>query len=880
MKHTSHIRQLFLNFFKQHKHIIIQSSSLVPYNDPSLMFTNSGMLQFKNIFTGDEKASFSRATTSQKCVRAGGKHNDLDNVGYTARHHTFFEMLGNFSFGDYFKEDAIEFAWKFLTTELGLSKEKLYITIYHNDEEAYKIWHKITGFGNEKIIRIATNDNFWSMGDLGPCGPCSEIFYDHGEHIFGGLPGQPNSDGDRYVEIWNLVFMQYEQLANGERVKLPKACIDTGMGLERITAVMQDVHDNYDIDLFKNIIEEIKELSNVQIKDENTASYRIIADHMRSSCFLLAEGVSPSNEGRGYVLRRIMRRAMRHVHQLGCKDPLLHRLVSIINKEMGEAYPELIRAQNLIVTTLKQEEERFLNTLDKGLKLLDIETADLKAGNMLSGYVAFKLYDTYGFPFDLTKDILDRKQILINKQEFEDAMQAQRELARKAWIGSGDQTISEIWFDIYNKFGVTEFLGYESTAAQAQVIALIMDNKIVEKVDVIGKKFAVVLNQTPFYGESGGQIGDIGQITAHNQNLKLEVYDTKKYLGKLHVHFSVLNSGNIKVGDIINVEINEEYRNKLRANHTVTHLLHAILKNKLGRHVTQKGSLVASDRLRFDISHNKAITKEEILSIEQIINKIIYQNIPVSTIKQSIDDAINDGAVALFGEKYDEEVRVVSIVQEYELISKELCGGTHVKRTGDIGLFKIISESAIAAGIRRIEAITGEEALKFVHNQEKILTQLSELLLVSIDELKSRAESLMEDKRILEKDLVKLRKNYMTLMFEKDNHEKIGNISLMHDTVDNVPIRELRSLVEELKSKFNNTVIVIISTIDTKLSVVIGISKDITSKVSAIELSQMTASILGGTGGGGKIDLAQSGGIYREKIPEVMGKIREKLQNI
>ncbi|AIL65502.1 Alanine--tRNA ligase [Rickettsiales bacterium Ac37b] len=880
MKHTNHIRELFLNFFRTHNHTIAPSSPLVPYNDPSLMFTNSGMVQFKNIFTGDEKALFTRAATSQKCVRAGGKHNDLDNVGYTARHHTFFEMLGNFSFGDYFKQEAIEFAWNFLTTELAIPKQKLYVTIYHDDEEAYKIWHKITGFGDEKIIRIATDDNFWSMGDLGPCGPCSEIFYDHGDRILGGLPGQPNSDGDRYVEIWNLVFMQYQQLSNGERIKLPKASIDTGMGLERIAAVMQNVHDNYDIDLFKNIIEEIQELSNVPVKIENAASYRIIADHMRSSCFLLADGVSPSNEGRGYVLRRIMRRAMRHVHQLGCKDPLLYKLVPIINKEMSEAYPELIRAEGLITNTLQQEEERFLTTLDKGLKLLDLEAKDLKTGDTLSGNVAFKLYDTYGFPFDLTKDILDRKQILINEPEFETAMQAQRELARKAWVGSGEQTVSEIWFEIYNKFGATEFLGYESPSAQAKVIALILDNKIVEKVDVIGKKFAIVLNQTPFYAESGGQMGDIGNITDNNQGIKLEVYDTKKYLSKLHVHFVTLVSGGIKIDDIVNAEINEEYRNKLRANHTVTHLLHATLKAQLGSHVAQKGSLVASDRLRFDMSHNKPITKEEILLIEQTINRIIYQNIPISTVKQSIDDAIKSGAEALFGEKYEEEVRVVSVSKNNNLISKELCGGTHVNRTGDIGLFKIISESAIAAGIRRIEAVTGEEAVKVIHQQEKTLVQLSELLLVPVEDLSSRVTSLINDKKILEKDLTKLRKDYLMSIFEKNYHEKIGDISFMHHIVDNIPVKELRSLVEDLKNKFNNAVIIIISNIDTKLSVIIGVSKDITARISAVELSQLSATILGGAGGGGKSDLAQSGGIYSEKIPEVIAMIKDKLQNI
>jgi alanyl-tRNA synthetase len=712
---TNHIRSEFINYFVKNDHTEVHASSLIPHNDPSLMFVNSGMVQFKNVFTGLEIRDYNRATSSQKSVRAGGKHNDLENVGYTARHHTFFEMLGNFSFGDYFKEKAIFYAWDLLTKNFALDKNKLYVTVYHTDDEALNLWKKIAALPDERIIRITTNDNFWSMGDTGPCGPCSEIFYDHGPHIPGGLPGTPEQDGDRYIEIWNMVFMQFEQVDKETRLELPKKSIDTGMGLERIAAVLQGVHDNYDIDLFKELIATSEELTKSKAEGSAKFSHRVIADHLRSSAFLIADGVMPSNEGRGYVLRRIMRRAMRHVHILGAKEPLMYRLLPTLVSLMGEAYPELKRAEDFISAIFKQEEERFRTTLDRGLKLVEEETTHIQSGGVFSGDVAFKLYDTYGFPLDLTEDILKSKNISIDHDEFRNKMNEQKDRARKAWSGSGEAKTDSLWFDIQSAHGATEFLGYSITEAQATALDLIVDKKSIESINEHGTPFILIANQTPFYGESGGQMGDIGTIILDHAHIK--VTDTKKHLGNIHAHYCILEKGSINKGDIVTLKIDIVHRNNIRANHSATHILHAVLRETLGKHISQKGSLVAEHRLRFDISHPSSITQEQKILIEDKVNHIIMQNSEVKTVLMSTEDAITQGAMALFGEKYDSEVRVVSMGprqhsddQEYSI---ELCGGTHVKRTGDIGAFKIVSESAIAAGIRRIEAVTGHYVIDY-----------------------------------------------------------------------------------------------------------------------------------------------------------------------
>ncbi|MCW5747314.1 MAG: alanine--tRNA ligase, partial [Alphaproteobacteria bacterium] len=751
MATASEIRRTFLEFFRANDHEVVASSPLVPRNDPTLMFTNAGMVQFKNVFTGLEKRPYSRAATSQKCVRAGGKHNDLENVGYTARHHTFFEMLGNFSFGDYFKERAIELAWNLITKEYGLGKERLLVTVYHTDDDAAGYWKKIAGLPDSKIIRIPTSDNFWAMGDTGPCGPCSEIFYDHGEGIPGGPPGSADADGDRFIEIWNLVFMQFEQVTREQRVDLPRPSIDTGMGLERLAAVLQGKHNNYDIDLLRALIEASAHATGVDPDGPQAPSHKVIADHLRATSFLIADGVLPSNEGRGYVLRRIMRRAMRHAHMLGAKDPLMYRLVPELVHQMGDAFPELLRAQALITETLKLEETRFRATLGTGLRLLEEETAGLGAGGTLKGDVAFRLYDTYGFPLDLTQDVLRARHIGVDLDGFNQAMAAQKAKARAAWAGSGEAASEAIWFDLHERVGATEFLGYDADTAEGKIVALLADGKEVASLKA-GQRGQVIVNQTPFYGESGGQMGDSGTIAAGGGSFA--VSDTLKKLGDVHVHVGEVTAGEIKVGDDVNLAIDATRRAALRAHHSATHLLHKALRNHLGAHVTQKGSLVAPDRLRFDISHNKAIAPGELRAVEDEVNARIRLNSPVETRLMTPDEAVKSGAMALFGEKYGDEVRVLSMGgAEGETYSVELCGGTHARRTGDIGLFKIVSESAVAAGVRRIEAVAGASAESYVREQGERLAEAAAALRVRPDELPARIATLVEAQRKLEREI-------------------------------------------------------------------------------------------------------------------------------
>ena len=872
---ASDIRKGFLDFFAKNGHEVRPSSSLVPHNDPTLMFTNAGMNQFKNVFTGAETLPFTRAATSQKCVRAGGKHNDLDNVGYTARHHTFFEMLGNFSFGDYFKETAIEHAWNLLTKDFGLNKEKLYVTVYHTDDEAYGIWKKLTGFADEKIIRIDTNDNFWSMGDTGPCGPCSEIFYDHGEHIAGGLPNTPEADGDRYIEIWNLVFMQYEQLASGERISLPKPSIDTGMGLERISAVMQGVHDNYDIDLFQNLIAASKDFSG---NSGHETSHRVIADHLRSSCFLIADGVLPSNEGRGYVLRRIMRRAMRHAHQLGCKDPLMYQLVPSLLTEMGAQYPELKRAEASITENLRAEEERFKQTLERGLKLLDEETTNLTKGAKLAGESAFKLYDTYGFPLDLTQDILRNKGLEVDTDGFEKAMENQREMAKAAHKGSGDVATGKIWFELKEKLGANKFLGYEADSAEAKIIAIVKDGAEVASANASDKVF-VVLDQTPFYGESGGQVGDIGYFTLATSHQPLAtISNTSKPLDDFFVHEATLKSA-IKIGDKITAQIDVKNRNSIRANHSATHLLHKALRDVLGEHVTQKGSQVTADRLRFDISHNKPVSRAEIAEVEKRVNKIIWQNTPITTQILSADEAINAGAMALFGEKYGDKVRVLSMgLDGKKSYSVELCGGTHARATGDIGLFKIISESAVAAGIRRLEAVTGAGAFAYLSEQENTLREIAGALKVAVSDVPARIEQVMAERKKLEKDLADAKKQLALGgggAGAEVKPEQIGKYSFIAKSFDGLDPKELRELAEGYIKQAD--ICVVATVVEGKVSVVVAVSKAHSGAISAVTLVQAAVAELGGKGGGGKPDLAQGGGADANALPKAIEKIKEMI---
>ena len=842
------------------------SAPLVPDNDPTLMFVNAGMVPFKNSFTGLEAREIPRATSSQKCVRAGGKHNDLDNVGYTARHHTFFEMLGNFSFGDYFKDEAITHCWNMLTKVWGLDPARLTATVYHTDDEAFDLWRKIAGLPEERIIRIATDDNFWSMGDTGPCGPCSEIFYDHGDHIEGGPPGSPNEDGDRFIEIWNLVFMQYERHEDGSQVDLPKPSIDTGMGLERIAAVLQGVHDNYDTDTFRNLIEASEELTATKAEGAQMASHRVIADHLRSTSFLIADGVLPSNEGRGYVLRRIMRRAMRHAHILGAKEPLMHRLVGNLAAEMGAAFPELIRAQPLIEETLRQEETRFRQTLDKGIKLLNGATAGMKAGDVLPGEVAFKLYDTYGFPYDLTEDALRAQGFGIDASGFNAAMDNQKAMARAAWKGSGAKASDDIWFDIAERTGSTEFTGYTATESEGQVLAIIRDGAEVDNAKA-GDEVIVITNQTPFYGESGGQNGDAGTISTA-KGLNAVVSDTGKPLGRLHAHHAKIEAGEIAVDDVVQLRIDARRRDAIRANHSATHLLHAALRGRLGEHVSQKGSMVAPDRLRFDFSHNQALDAADIAAIEAEVNAQIRGNRDISTRLMTPDDAVAAGALALFGEKYGDEVRVLSMGEETakadtKPYSVELCGGTHVKALGDIALFTVISEGAVASGIRRIEALTGEAARLHLGSREAQLKDVAAQLKTGVDDVAARLESLLSERKKMEKELsdakTKLAMAGGSGGGEKAEAEKINDISYLGQVIADIEPKALRGLAEEQLKELGSGIVTIVAANENANTVVVGISADLTDKFKAPDLVQAATQAMGGKGGGGRPEMAQGG---------------------
>ena len=873
------IRKAFLDYFRREGHEVVPSSPLVPRNDPTLMFTNAGMVQFKNVFTGLETRPYTRATTAQKCLRAGGKHNDLDNVGYTARHHTFFEMLGNFSFGDYFKEGAIEYAWRLVTKEFGLPVERLLVTVYVDDDEAFELWKKIAGLPDEKIIRIAGSDNFWSMGDTGPCGPCSEIFYDHGEHVPGGPPGSPDEDGDRFVEIWNLVFMQYDQVTPEERVPLPKPSIDTGMGLERIAAVLQGTHDNYEIDLFRHLISAIEEISSVKAEGERKASHRVVADHLRATAFVIADGVLPSNEGRGYVLRRIMRRAIRHLEMLGVKEPSFHKLVPVLVAEMGDAYPELREAQTLIQDTMLLEETRFRETLSRGLKLLEEAAAGLKAGDVFPGEVAFKLYDTYGFPLDLTEDVLRARGITVDKAGFDAAMEEQRKRARQAWAGSGEEKEDAVWFALADEVGASEFLGYETEEAEATLQAIVRGG---ERVDALeeGEEAALVFNQTPFYPESGGQVGDKGVIRTRSGAL-FRVTDTQKRAGSVIAHLGVLEKGTLKVGEEAHLEVDHELREHTRRHHSATHLLHEALRQVLGTHVVQKGSLVAPDRLRFDFAHPKAMSPEEIHKVEDLVNRVIAQNDEVTTRLMSIDEAKKAGAMALFGEKYDDEVRVVAMGKQPEgtgnkdTFSLELCGGTHVSRTGDIGVLKIVSEGAIAGGVRRVEALAGTKALEYLEKQERLLHETAALLKITPEQVPERVAALLEERKKLQKELAETKKKLaMGGAGAEEKPEEIGGVKVLIKRVEDIPPKELRDLANALKGKVGSGVVVVIDVVDGKVAIVAAVSDDLKDRINAVELVRAAAPAVGGKGGGGRPELAQAGGPDASKAGEAVDAVR------
>jgi alanyl-tRNA synthetase len=864
----------------------VPSSPLVPRNDPTLMFTNAGMVQFKNVFTGLEKRPYVRAVSSQKCVRAGGKHNDLDNVGYTARHHTFFEMLGNFSFGDYFKERAIELAWRLVTKEYGVPADKLMVTVYIDDDEAFDLWKKIAGLPEKKIVRIAGADNFWAMGETGPCGPCSEIFYDHGEHIWGGPPGTPEADGDRFVEIWNLVFMQYEQLTADKRVDLPRPSIDTGMGLERIAAVLQGTHDNYKIDLFGALIEAVADLTGVDPDGEQKASHRVIADHLRAAAFLIADGVLPSNEGRGYVLRRIMRRGMRHAQLLGAKDPLMWRLVPVLVREMGQAYPELHRTDAMITETLKLEETRFRSTLERGLAILEDASKTLKKGDMFDGVTAFTLYDTYGFPLDLTQDALRPRGIGVDIAAFSDAMEEQRKKARASWAGSGEAADEAVWFGIREKIGGTEFLGYETESAAGVVSALVRDGKEVDALKK-GDSGAVVLNQTPFYGESGGQVGDTGVMTA--DGVRFKVTDTQKHLGDVFVHIGVVEEGTLKVGAALALEVDHHRRGTIRKNHSATHLLHEALRQVLGDHVAQKGSLVAPDRLRFDFSHPKPMSAEEIERVEDIANEFVLQNAPVVTRVMALDDARASGARALFGEKYGDEVRVVAMGQNPLTTaggntmgwSVELCGGTHVRRTGDIGLISVVGESGVAGGVRRIEALTANTARANLNNQARFAKATAADLRVPIEDVQSRVVSLLDERRRLERELSDAKKKLAMGGGSNDAADgirAIGGANFMPRIVHGIELKDLRSLADEGKKQVGSGVVAIVGISDDgKAGLVVGVTDDLVKRFNAVDLVRKGAEALGGKGGGGRPDMAQAGGPDASKADAALAAIEAAL---
>ena len=884
MQTTNQIRDVFLKFFETRGHQIVASSPLVPRNDPTLLFTNAGMVQFKNVFTGIESRDYSRAVTSQKCVRAGGKHNDLENVGYTARHHTFFEMLGNFSFGDYFKENAIQYAWELVTKDLGLPKEKLLVTVYSEDEDAATLWKKVAGLNDERIIRIPTSDNFWAMGDTGPCGPCSEIFFDHGEHVEGGPPGSSNEDGDRFIEIWNLVFMQYEQVTKDERIELPKPSIDTGMGLERIAAILQGTHDNYEIDLMRSLIEASAHVSNTDPDGSGKVSHRVIADHLRASSFLIADGVLPSNEGRGYVVRRIMRRAMRHAHILGCVEPLMWRLVSALTKQMGEAFPELIRAESLIVETLKLEETRFKETLARGLRQLEDATNKLADTENLPGEVAFKLYDTYGFPLDLTQDILRGQGKKVDLVGFDKAMAEQKAVARAAWSGSGELATESFWLDIRDQISATEFLGYSTEFAEGEIVGLIINGESVKTTDgfCTDHEAIIICNQTPFYAESGGQVGDTGYLKIGTK-ASFRVKDVQKRVGDLFTHIGVIENGAFSIGDAVEMNVDTEHRSCLRANHSATHLLHESLRRHLGDHVTQKGSLVDTQKLRFDFSHSRPVEAQTLKMVEHEVNEQIRGNTEVVTQLMQPEDAINSGAMALFGEKYGEEVRVVSM-GKYEVdapkarYSTELCGGTHVSRTGDIGTFRLISEGAVASGVRRVEATTAKGAIEYFNAKEKILNLTARFLKSTPEQVPDRVSNLLEDKKKLENEISELRRKLANAKFddlENNDSIKIGNVSFLGKVIQGVPPRELKNIVDGFKKEVGSGIVSVAGSFDKKASLVVGVTEDLCGKYDAVALVQHGVTALDGKGGGGRPDMAQAGGSNIEDLSEAIERIKD-----
>ena len=887
MAGVSEIRASFLDFFAKSGHEIVPSSPLVPRNDPTLMFTNAGMVQFKNAFTGQETRAVPRAASSQKCVRAGGKHNDLDNVGYTARHHTFFEMLGNFSFGDYFKDRAIEFAWNLITKEFGIDKKRLTVTVYHDDDQAFSIWKKVSGLSDSRIVRIATADNFWQMGDTGPCGPCSEIFFDHGDKIPGGPPGSKDADGDRFVEIWNLVFMQFEQRAPGDRVPLPKPSIDTGMGLERIAAVLQGKHDNYDIDLFQALIAASVAAIGVEAKGEAAASHKVIADHLRASSFLIADGVLPSNEGRGYVLRRIMRRAMRHAHILGAREPVMYKLVPALERQMGDAYPELIRAHALITETLKLEETKFKRTLDNGLKLLGESSAGLKKGAVLPGEVAFKLYDTFGFPLDLTEDALRPRGISVDTSGFNAAMKKQKEAAKAAWKGSGEAATESLWFDIKDKAGASEFLGYDTESAEGIVSALVAGGKETKRLDA-GAEGAIIVSQTPFYGESGGQAGDTGIIKGAGGAI-FRVADTQKKLGDLFVHLGKVEAGSFKAGDAVELEVDHGQRTATRANHSATHLLHEALRQVLGTHVAQKGSLVSPERLRFDFSHTKPMSVDEIKAVEDMANEVLLENTPVVTRLMALEEARASGAMALFGEKYGDEVRVVSMGATRPGANKawsvELCGGTHVGRTGDIGLIKVIAEGASAAGVRRIEALTAEGARAYLAEQDARVREAASVLKTRPDDLVERLRALVEERRSLEKQLADAKRQIALGGGAKGGDEaagdavkSVGSVKLLARTVQGLNPKDLRGLIDDGKKRVGSGIVAVVGvTDDGKAGLAVGVTDDLVKTWSAVDLVKAGAEALGGKGGGGRPDMAQAGGPDGAKAGDALKAIEARL---
>ena len=884
MSGVNEIRSAFLDYFRKNGHEVVASGPLVPRNDPTLMFANSGMVQFKNVFTGLEKRPYSRATTAQKCVRAGGKHNDLDNVGYTARHHTFFEMLGNFSFGDYFKEQAIHHAWTLVTKEFGLAPEKLTVTVFHTDDDAFNLWKKIAGLPDHRIIRIATSDNFWAMGDTGPCGPCSEIFYDHGEQIAGGPPGSPDEDGDRFIEIWNLVFMQYEQLTKEERIDLPRPSIDTGMGLERVAAVLQGEHDNYDIDLFKALIRASEDFTDTKAEGKNKASHRVIADHLRATSFLIADGVLPSNEGRGYVLRRIMRRAMRHAQLLGARDPLMYRLVPALVREMGQAYPELVRGEALITETLKLEESRFRTTLARGIGLLEDATEGMGEGATLDGETAFKLYDTYGFPLDLTQDALRPRGVGVDLDAFNAAMERQKAEARANWAGSGEAATETVWFGLREKLGATEFLGYDTEKAEGVVLALVQDGKEIASAGA-GQSVQIVVNQTPFYGESGGQMGDTGTILG--DGFAVEITDTQKKADGLFVHGGKVVNGTLKTGAPVELNVAHDRRTRLRSNHSATHLLHEAMREVLGTHVAQKGSLVAPDRLRFDFSHPKPISDQDLEQIEALANEIVVQNAPVTTRLMSVDDAIAEGAMALFGEKYGDEVRVVSMgtalhgEKANRPYSVELCGGTHVSATGDIGLVRVVAENAVAAGVRRLEALTGDAARRHLDEQDRRLKAIAGALKVGPSDALARVEALLDERRKLERELTDARKKLAMGGGDSSGNgqasEEVNGVGFMGKSVTGVAPKDLKSLADEGKKSLGSGVVVLVGEADGKASVVVGVTEDLTKRYSAVDLVRVASAALGGQGGGGRPDMAQAGGPDASKADDAIAAVKAAL---